>query len=58
MPEEPIQRNHIAGLQRRVMTLLQGDLTLTRLEAERAAWQQIEEELLALPESRDQERRR
>src|SRR5260221_4747085 len=48
MPEEPIQRNHIAGLQRRVMTLLQGDLTLTRLEAERAAWQQIEEELLGL----------
>jgi len=48
MPEEPVQRDRIAGFQQRVMTLLQGDLTLTRLEAERATWQQIEEELLAL----------
>jgi hypothetical protein len=58
MPEESIQHDRIAGLQRRVMTLLQGDLALTRLEAERAAWQEIEEELLAGSESRDQERRR
>ncbi len=57
LPEEPIQRDRIASFQQRVMTLLQGDLTLTRLEAERAAWQQIEEELLALMPSLNQQRR-
>jgi hypothetical protein len=56
-PEEPMQRDRIAGFQQRVMTLLQGDLTLTRLEAERAAWQQIEEELLALTLRLNQQRR-
>jgi hypothetical protein len=57
MPEESIQHDRIAGFQQRVMTLLQGDLALTRLETERAAWQQIEEELLALTLSLNQHRR-
>jgi len=57
MPEESIQHDRIAGFQQRVMTLLQGDLALTRLEAERAAWQEIEEELLALTLSLNQQRR-
>jgi hypothetical protein len=39
------------------MTLLKGDLALMRLEAERAAWQEIEEELLALTLSLNQQRR-
>jgi hypothetical protein len=57
MPEESIQHDRIAGFQQRVMTLLQGDLALTRLETERAAWQEIEEELLALTLSLNQRRR-
>lgn len=57
MPAEQIQHTYIARFQQRVMTMLQGDLSLSRLEAEAAAWQQIESELLALPPSRDQQRR-
>jgi len=51
MPAEQIQHTYIANFQQRVMTILQGDLSLSRLQAETAAWQQIEEELLALPPS-------
>src|SRR5260221_377059 len=58
MPEESIQHDRIAGFQQRVMTLLQGDLALTRLEAERAAWQEIQEELIALTLTLNQQRRR
>ena len=53
MPAEQIQHTYIANFQQRVMTILQGDLSLSRLQAETAAWQQIEEELLALPPSTD-----
>ena len=53
MPAEQIQHQYIANFQQRVMTILQGDLSLSRLQAEIAAWQQIEEELLALPPSTD-----
>ena len=58
MPAEQIQRPYIVGLQQQVISLLQDDPSLSRREAEVAAWHQIEEELLALPESHDQERRR
>ena len=53
MPAEQIQHQYIANFQQRVMTILQGDLSLSRLQAETAAWQQIEEELLALPPNTD-----
>jgi transcriptional regulator with XRE-family HTH domain len=53
MPAEQIQHQYIANFQQRVMTILQGDLSLSRLQAEIAAWQQIEEELLAFPPSTD-----
>jgi len=53
MPAEQIQHTYIANFQQRVMTILQGDLSLSRLQAETAAWQQIEEELLALPPNTD-----
>ena len=55
MPAEQIQYAYIAGFQQRVMTLLQHDASLSRLQAEIASWQQIEEELLALPTSLDQQ---
>jgi hypothetical protein len=55
MPAEHIQYAYIAGFQQRVMTLLQHDASLSRLQAEIASWQQIEEELLALPTSLDQQ---
>jgi hypothetical protein len=57
MPAEQIQYAYIAGFQQRVMTLLQHDASLSRLQAEAATWQQIEEELLALPPGMDQQRR-
>jgi hypothetical protein len=53
MPAEQIQHTYIANFQQRVMTILQGDPSLSRLQAETAAWQQIEEELLALPPNTD-----
>jgi len=55
MPAEQIQYAYIAGFQQRVMTLLQHDASLSRSQAEIASWQQIEEELLALPTSQDQQ---
>lgn len=58
MPTEQIQHDYIAGFQQRVMSMLQYDRSLSRLQAEAAVWQQIEEELLALPpHDIDQERR-
>lgn len=57
MPAEHIQHEYVTGFQQRVMTMLQCDPSLARLQAETAAWQQIEEELLALPPSIDQQRR-
>ena len=58
MPAEQIQHPYIGGFQQQVISLLQDDPSPSRREAEVAAWHQIEEELLALPESHDQERRR
>lgn len=51
MPEEQIQHAYIVGFQQRVISMLQRDPSLSRLQAEAAAWQQIEEELLALSPS-------
>jgi hypothetical protein len=47
MPAASIQHPYIAQFQERVMTLLQRDVSLSRGQAERDAWQQIEEALLA-----------
>jgi hypothetical protein len=49
MPAEQIQYNAIAGFQDRVMRLIQQDPSRTRVQAEREAWQQIEEDLLSFP---------
>ncbi len=49
MAAEHIQHHTITTFQDRVMTLLQHDMSLSRAHAEVAAWQQIEEDLLALP---------
>ncbi len=57
MPAEHIQHHYIAKFQDRVMTLLQNDISFSRAQAEAAAWQRIEEELLALPLSIDHKRR-
>jgi hypothetical protein len=46
MPAEHIQQRSIETFQNRVMTLLQRDASLSRLQAEALVWQQIEEELL------------
>ena len=47
MPTESIQQRHIATFGRQVLQFLQRDASLSRAEAERLAWQQIEEALLA-----------
>ncbi len=57
LPAEHIQHHYIAKFQDRVMTLLQHDMSLSRAQAETEAWQQIEEDLLALPTSIDHKRR-
>ncbi len=57
LPAEHIQHEYITDFQQRVMIMLQREPSLSRLQAETAAWQQIEEELLALPPSIDQQRR-
>lgn len=49
MPGEDIQQHYIAEFQDRVMTLLQGDASLSRSQAEMHVWQQIEEAFLVLP---------
>jgi hypothetical protein len=55
LPSEEVQHGYITGFRQRVLSMLEHDLSLSRLQAEQAAWQQIEEELLALRDS-DQER--
>ncbi len=57
MPVEHIQHHYIAKFQDKVLTLLQRDSSLYQAQAELEVWQQIEEDLLALPPSIDQERR-
>jgi hypothetical protein len=47
MPPESLQQHHIATFGRQVLQFLQRDPSLSRAEAERLAWQQIEEALLA-----------
>jgi transcriptional regulator with XRE-family HTH domain len=56
MPEDQVQHALIAGFGRRVMSIQNRDHALSRAQAEAAAWQQIEEELLALGQYRDEER--
>lgn len=58
MPAEHIQHCYIAAFQERVLALLQRDASLSRLEAEAAVWQHIEEALLAEPIDTQEERRR
>jgi len=57
MPEEPLQRRHIATFQDRVLALLQQDVSLARAQAELLVWQQLEAALLAGPIDTHQQRR-
>ncbi len=57
MPEEPIQRRHIATFQDRVLISLQQDISLARAQAELLVWQQLEAALLAEPIDTHQQRR-
>lgn len=49
MPAESVQQSYIKRFQERVMLLLHSNPSLGRLQAEELIWQQIEEELVALP---------
>jgi hypothetical protein len=57
MPGDQEQGALLAGFPQRVMSILRLSQGLARAQAETAAWQQIEEELLALPHRQDEEER-
>lgn len=57
MPDEQTQHDYVVDFQERVLALLQHDNSLSRLQAETYAWQQIEEILLALPSDFYEERK-
>ncbi len=57
MPEEPLQRRHIATFQDRVLMRLHQDGSLSRVQAELLVWQQLEAALLAEPIDTHQQRR-